>query len=158
MARTISVSERTFASIWTRWRPGDACEDDILRRVLAEVGPKADWEPRGVGDENLTEKRHGLDSHKRHGQRVRHRRHPGKVRWVDDVRSALVMLGGEGDLPDIYRLVRGIRERASRTIATNFEATIRQTIQSHSSSSKNFEGREDLFERVTDGRWKIRNS
>jgi hypothetical protein len=68
----------------------------------------------------------------------------GKVRWVDDVKSALARLGGQASLADIYRTVRSLRAAAGRSLPETLEATIRRTLEDHSSDSANFRG-EDLF-------------
>jgi hypothetical protein len=53
-------------------------------------------------------------------------------------------------------MVRQIRTENNRSIAPNYDAAIRQTLQAHASNSKNFEKRADYFEHVTEGRWRLR--
>lgn len=80
----------------------------------------------------------------------------GKIRWVDDVCDALQLIGGEADLPEIYRMVQDIRRTEGRSLPESLEATVRQTIEAHSSDSENYEEREDYFEHVSRGRWRLR--
>jgi len=68
----------------------------------------------------------------------------GKVRWVDDVRTALTKMGGEASLHSIYREVECIRREAGRSIPKTLEAVIRRTLEDHSSDSANYRG-VDLF-------------
>ncbi len=81
----------------------------------------------------------------------------GKMRWKDYVFEALQKLGGEADLAQIYRMVGQLRsERGEREIES-LEATVRQTLEAHSSDSLNYrEGRDDLFRRTARGRWALR--
>ena len=79
----------------------------------------------------------------------------GKVRWVDDIVSGLKLLGGEASLHEIYKTVERIRFSNARTIPRTFEATIRRTIEDHSSDSEIFKG-EDIFRKFSRGRWALR--
>jgi hypothetical protein len=66
--------------------------------------------------------------------------------WRDDVRRALVELGGKSSLGEIYRVVARIRREAGRSVPQSIEATIRRTLEDHSSDSENYRpGRADLF-------------
>ncbi len=81
----------------------------------------------------------------------------GKVRWVDDVAYSLKELGGAATLHRIYRKVEEVRKMAGRSVPKSLDATVRQTIESHSSDSENWnESREDLFVRVSRGEWALR--
>jgi hypothetical protein len=64
--------------------------------------------------------------------------------WRDDVRTALERLGGQAPLHRIYREVELIRKPAGRSVPSSLEATIRRTLEDHSSDSENFRGA-DLF-------------
>jgi hypothetical protein len=64
--------------------------------------------------------------------------------WRDDVRDALTSLGGRASLQSIYRAVRDIRRSAGRSLPQSLEATVRRTLEDHSSDSANFRGA-DLF-------------
>lgn len=67
-----------------------------------------------------------------------------KVTWRDDVLEALTQLGGEAHLSSIYERVERIRRSSCRTIPPSLDATVRRTLEDHSSDSKNFRG-QDLF-------------
>lgn len=169
MAKTITVSEQSFSLLWSFWVHGDVTEDDILRRILLRLAA----EPRDStfftkGDQNEVQNYVDSDqtqiSPETGGRRFfsdvqkSSADPPRKVRWVDDVRLALVELGGEANLSEIYRTVRAARMQEGRRVGPNFQSAVRQTIQAHSSDSNNFEKREDCFTRVKDGRWKLRES
>ena len=66
--------------------------------------------------------------------------------WRDDVRAALEGLGGHASLRRIYKEVERIRRAAARSVPPTLEATIRRTLEDHSSDSENHHsGRPDLF-------------
>lgn len=65
--------------------------------------------------------------------------------WADDLVVALENIGGEGYLHSIYKEVERIRRTAGRSVPPSFEATVRRTLEDHSSDSDNFRGR-DLFQ------------
>lgn len=65
--------------------------------------------------------------------------------WLDEVVEALKELGGTAHLKDIYAQVLK-RGKMQQNIATSdWKATIRQTIEDHSSDSKSFRTGKDLF-------------
>ena len=75
---------------------------------------------------------------------------PWKLELVDALRA----LGGAGSLGQIYAQVKAQRP----SVDGAWEATVRQTLERHSSDSDNFKG-EDLFAlagRKGDGRWRLR--
>ena len=69
---------------------------------------------------------------------------PGDGTWRDDVRSALQRLGGKASLSQIYKETEVIRTAAGRSIPPSLEATVRRTLEDHSSDSENYRG-QDLF-------------
>jgi hypothetical protein len=80
--------------------------------------------------------------------------------WRDDVRTALLRLGGRASLHRIYREVEAIRKLASRSIPPTLDATVGRTLEDHSSDSANFRGA-DLFcmpEGKGAGVWALRDS
>jgi hypothetical protein len=127
----IQISPDVMAQIWKCWQEGDRDENDIIARLLS-VPPRALLGP------------HTPSAPRRW------------YRWMDDIKTALNDLGGEAELADIYQRVRMIRSEAGRSIPTNFDVTVRTCIRTHSSDSKNFMHREDCFQRVRDGRWRLR--
>lgn len=80
----------------------------------------------------------------------------GKIRWVDDVRASLVALGGSASLHAIYRDVEARRRKGNRSLPRTLEATVRRTLEDHSSDSANFRSA-DLFKNIGRGEWALRN-
>ncbi len=64
--------------------------------------------------------------------------------WRDDVRTALQNLGGRASLNRLYKEVERLRRGAGRTVPSSLEATVRRTLEDHSSDSDNYRG-VDLF-------------
>jgi hypothetical protein len=64
--------------------------------------------------------------------------------WRDDVREALRQLGGRASLYQIYDKVEAIRKAAGRSVPRTLDATVRRTLEDHSSDSENYRGA-DLF-------------
>lgn len=79
----------------------------------------------------------------------------GKIRWVDDVFEAIQRLGGTATLHSIYREVENIRRNAGRSVPKTLDATIRRTLEDHSSDSANYRGT-DFFANIRRGEWAIR--
>ncbi|KQB91414.1 MULTISPECIES: HNH endonuclease [Geobacillus] len=78
-------------------------------------------------------------------------------RWVDEIIDVLNELGGQAHLSEIYDHVK---KRGIMNISKTYEATIRRTIETHSSDSDAFYGNEDLFYSVHgkgSGVWGLRN-
>lgn len=65
--------------------------------------------------------------------------------WRDDVRIALERLRGRASLHRIYKEVESIRRANGRSVPHSLEATIRRTLEDHSSDSHNYRGGPDLF-------------
>ena len=124
--RNIRVSTDVFAEIWSQRREGENSEDAVLRRVLgiSSGGSRPEtsvFNPavRGVSTSS--------------------------IRWVDDVVQALSDLGGRASLPQIYKKVKEIRQSNSRSTPPSLEEVVRKEIETHSSDSDVFQGREDYF-------------
>jgi hypothetical protein len=135
MIRRIEVSTDVFAAIWASRRPGESTEDEILTRILG-VSKKVIASPT---------------SSKRRD----------KARWVDDIAEAFLSIGGGGYYAEIYDAVRTIRAANKRSIPNSFEEVIRKEIETHSSDSDAFLGREDLFAAPKGkghGYWRLRTS
>ena len=75
--------------------------------------------------------------------------------WKDEITSALESLGGEAHLSEIYKY---IENTTSRKLAKTWKATIRYTLQIHSSDTESFRGGEDLFRRIGRGYWGLRSN
>lgn len=74
--------------------------------------------------------------------------------WKDEILNALKALGGEAHLSEIYDY---IKNTTARNLAKTWKATVRYTLQIHSSDSEAYRGGEDLFVRLERGYWAIRN-
>lgn len=167
--KSIDVDTDVFARIWSLRKQGEGCENDVLRRVLLSS------EHRG-GTRNAESKGHGTEaddgivrtsalvtgetlevetSENRDAEEKLGVIGMGKIRWVDDVRTALDALGGKASLHRIYREVERIRKAGERSVPKTLEATIRRTLEDHSSDSANFRGA-DLFANVGRGEWALR--
>lgn len=72
--------------------------------------------------------------------------------WVEDIVQALRNLGGQATLNQIYAEVKRIR---TEPLPANYQASIRERIEAHSSDSANFKGK-DLFRKVAKGIWALR--
>jgi hypothetical protein len=63
-------------------------------------------------------------------------------------------------LSRIYEAVEQVRRENHRSVPRTLEATIRRTLEDHSSESNNYKGRDDLFfmpEGKGSGVWALRN-
>lgn len=73
--------------------------------------------------------------------------------WVQDIIQALKNLGGEAHRKQIIEEVREIR---LGPLPLRVEEIVQRTIQSHSSDSKGFNGK-DIFQKVGNGVWALRD-
>lgn len=171
--RTIETETDVFALIWSCRRHGEETENDILRRVLEEYlayrtrdrdfPTEESYDRENLHDSKQPE--HFRESKERKNSEKTPVVHAssqeiematiGKIRWVDDVYEALRALGGRAALMNIYREVEKRRRLGNRSVPKTLEATIRRTLEDHSSDSANFRG-EDLFANTGRGEWKIR--
>ncbi len=138
--KVIEVSTEVYAKIWSHRVDGEEDESSILKRLLG-------IKPSQVG------------SAKREHQTSRSSDEIKKIRWRDDVRSALSQLGGLASLDQIYNSVLQIRRLAGRSLPVNYRAIIRRELEYNSSDSKAFTGRLDWFRSVKGiggGIWAIR--
>ena len=79
--------------------------------------------------------------------------------WCHDLYETLEQLGGWASLHDIYKNAIERRRNAGRSVTRESEATIRRTLEDHSSDSKNYRGGPDVFymlEGVGKGVWALR--
>ena len=74
-------------------------------------------------------------------------------RWIDEIVSAFEALEGKARLSEVYEY---IKNTTSRTLAKTWEATVRYTIQIHSSDAEAYRGGPDLFRRLGRGYWALR--
>jgi hypothetical protein len=128
--KEIQVSTDVFAKIWSLRIPEENTEDEILRRLL------------GCGDVPAQPIASNAIESKRLEDYEMPRR---KIRWVDDVRTALQNLGGRAHLSKIYAEVRLLRKAGGRSIVAKLEEVVRKELETHSSDSNVYQHREDYF-------------
>lgn len=158
--KQIEVDLDVFARIWACRKGTEKNENEVLRRMLLvdQSVPEGESlvEPNAMVNGRTNYKAKEVKSSDRalgiQGSCTSY----GKVRWVDDVRTALVYLGGQARLAKIYEQVERIRAAEGRSIPRSLDATIRRTLEDHSSDSENFRAREDLFRIVERGIWALR--
>ncbi len=136
--RQIQISTETFARIWALRAEKEESEDQILSRVLPRLGQSALKTKASRQEPAIGNIKGG-----------------GKMRWVDDIVTALKRLGGQASLDEIYRTTKSIRQDSGRSLPRTFEAVVRRTLEDHSSDSANHRA-EDLFRIVGRGTWALR--
>lgn len=169
--RQIEVDFDVFAAIWSARRPAETTENEILRRILLNSDRlSASSTASSLGEGNISQGDQPFRTAKEvftskdvESERSEHWRGEtmGKIRWIDDVRIALRDLGGRASLSRIYKEVEQRRRDGGRSVPISIEATIRRTIEDHSSNSDNFKGvhpgdRLDIFTNVGRGEWALR--
>ena len=65
--------------------------------------------------------------------------------WKEDIRFALVQLGGKATLHKIYQETEHIRKKEGRSIPPTFDAIVRERLEVHSSDSEKYKGGPDIF-------------
>ncbi len=166
--RPILLSPDVIHRVWALWKDGDPDEDAILRRVLTNLQGKTtgiNTVLRTVAEIKIDEKKeenkydtYGRGRHEEEGKMAVMQNAPqlGKVRWVDDIRQALLDLGGEAVLTKIYQVVEQIRRNGGRTTPKSLSATVRQCIEAHCPTSDNYrEGNGKYFEHMARGRYRL---
>lgn len=161
--RDISISIDVFAGLWALRQPGEHNENDILQRVISEYSAlkgldRKDLKPESIQPEEVfqvpkeekSSKKTPMDKLSIGASEM------GKIRWVDDVRAALLALGGRASLHTLYKAVGARRRDGNRSMPKTLEATIRRTLEDHSSDSANFRG-VDLFAKIGRGEWALRD-
>lgn len=84
---------------------------------------------------------------------------PAQRRWCDDVKEALINLGGRASLARIYEEVERIRRENGRSVPKHLDAIVRRELEARSSDSEIFNG-EDWFsmaEGKGGGVWALRD-
>ncbi|WP_299737863.1 hypothetical protein [uncultured Roseobacter sp.] len=140
--RTIEIDLDVFAAIWANREPNENDENTVLKRLLCtncDIDPKLSKKDR-QDTKMLQEAYEPM----------------GKIRWIDDVESALRELGGQATLHRIYQQVRKRRENGKRSLPPSLEAIVRRSIEEQSSDSESFKGIIDLFKHIGRGEWKLR--
>lgn len=168
MKRSVPLSPDVVHKIWSLWQDGDLDEDAILRRVLTELQEKAAMKSteRKLGETNKKNEEKEENKYNSPAERQSAGESNmigmldtpalGKVRWVDDIRAALMELGGEAELATIYSAVERIRKDGGRTIPKSLTATVRQSIEAHCPTSENYrEGNGNYFKHIARGRYQL---
>jgi hypothetical protein len=168
--RSIDVETNVFALIWSLREDGEESENSILSRVLSDYVSIKGSQAKGLQSKRAGTSSNPESSLQRSGfleslevkssmltqdQVFLEEAPMGKIRWVDDVFAAIRRLGGSATLHSIYREVEVIRRTAGRSVPKSLDATVRRTIEDHSSDSDNHRG-PNLFAKVGRGEWAIR--
>jgi hypothetical protein len=153
--RAIDVDIDVFARLWRLRRQSEQSENDILRRILNEYEEQARPEEsernsHAMEEAKTSDLESSTSSLTRRGAEDEEETNAmpelGKIRWVDDVVTALRKLGGEASLHQIYQTVERLRKSAGRSCPKTLEATVRRTLENHSSDSGNWLERADIFQ------------
>lgn len=142
--RIIQIDTDVFARIWAHRMEGEESENEILRRLL--MPGRAERPSNGKDDAG-----HSSEPVETTG---------GKVRWRDDVRTALVALGGQASLADIYAKVRSLRRSRGRSLPPTTNDIIRRELENNSSASHAYTGKRDWFvpsQGIGAGIWSLRD-
>lgn len=134
--RVIEVSTAVYSLIWSLREDGEETEDGILARVLQQNKPaKLD----SVAPTSP------IPSVIRANYFDRGPRTWSQPTWATDLAEVLEELGGKARLQEIYDSVREKRKAAGRSLPPSLTATVRRTLENHSSDSHNYTGGADLF-------------
>jgi hypothetical protein len=131
--RAIEVSTEVFARIWALRADREESEDAILKRVLASA-PEPKQSTAATQDGNSTKPFYD-----------RGPRTWSQPTWATDLAEVLLARGGKARLQQIYDDVEKLRRAAGRSLPKSIEATVRRTLENHSSDSHNYRGGADLF-------------
>lgn len=74
--------------------------------------------------------------------------------WIAEIVEAFRTLGGAARYSDLYEY---ISRTTKRELTAQWKATIRRTVEDHSSDSKNFRA-QDLFQHLSHGFWSLRDA
>jgi len=75
--------------------------------------------------------------------------------WKDEIVNALQAFGGKATLGEIYAY---IESNTNRKLPETWHATVRYTLQIHSSDTESYKGGEDIFQRLDKGYWGLRDN
>lgn len=76
--------------------------------------------------------------------------------WVDIIIKAFQNLGGEANYSELYPEIERLRIQEKLSLTTQWKASVRRTIEDHSSDSANYRA-DDLFYKIGLGYWGLRN-
>lgn len=142
--RDICISTETFARIWSLRQEGEETENEILQRLLVEVGEKSPMYSNGAGSEKF-------------GQTAGAAMKSGSVEnaisfevdahssWWEVVHFALHRLGGEASLHHIYREVEFVCKNVGKKLPRRLDATVRGTLEDNCAQSHRYKAVRDVF-------------
>ena len=76
-----------------------------------------------------------------------------KRSWKDEIYNAIVQLGGEAILSDIYDY---IESHSTRKLPSTWQATIRYVLQMYCSDTETYKGGDDIFKHISKGKWGVK--
>lgn len=79
-----------------------------------------------------------------------------KESWLDSIKKAFENLNGEAKYSELYPEVEKVRLKQNLPLTKEWKASVRRTIEDHSSDSDNFRA-EDVFKKLGHGYWGLRN-
>lgn len=129
--RQIEVSTGVYARIWALRQAGEEDENSILERVLVASRIAAANVPEPSARQEEAREVHVMSI--------------AKATWAHDLVSVLQAMGGKARLERIYDAVEKLRRANGRSVPRTLEATVRRTLENHSSHSDNYLGGIDLF-------------
>lgn len=127
--RTIEVSTDVFAKLWAFRAPGEDDESAILLRIFSQLERYAHDAQQSLETNGRTEVLSAI----------------GKPTWALDLVTVLRTAGGKARLSEIYENASTLRKSSGRSVPVELEATVRRTLENHSSDSHNYRGGPDLF-------------
>jgi hypothetical protein len=75
-----------------------------------------------------------------------------KLSWKDEIYNAILQLGGEATLAEIYEY---IESHGTRKLPSTWQATVRYVLQKHCSDTETYNGSDDIFHHLGRGKWGI---
>lgn len=130
--RQIEISTDVYARIWALREAGEEDENAILQRVLFSCRP-------GQPTDSPAPASRQKEATEMHIASI------PKATWAHDLVSVLKVMGGKARLERIYDAVEKLRRANGRSVPRTLEATVRRTLENHSSHSDNYLGGVDLF-------------
>jgi len=76
-----------------------------------------------------------------------------KRSWKDEIYNAILQLGGEAILADIYEY---IENHSTRKLPSTWQATVRYVLQMHCSGTETYKGGDDVFRHIGRGKWGVK--
>ena len=80
-----------------------------------------------------------------------------KESCLESIKKAFVNLDGEAKYEDLYPEIKKIRLNQNLSLSSQWKASVRRTIEDHSSDSANYRGN-DVFQKLGYGYWGLRDN